>query len=101
QFFAFFNRDVEVDLPVPRPGEEPEYQRKKAEHDRKKAELQAAVEAYRKDHLLANQKRWEEGLKLPELRQVPGQVSSVLLTEPAKRTDTQRRVLSDYYAKID
>jgi Protein of unknown function (DUF1553)/Protein of unknown function (DUF1549)/Planctomycete cytochrome C len=101
QFFAFFNRDEEVDLPVPRPGEEAEYQRKKAEHDRKKAELQAAVEAYRKGELAANQKRWEDGLKLPELRQLPLEVSSGLLTEPAKRTDAQRRALSDYYSKID
>ena len=36
-----------------------------------------------------------------ELRQLPDNVIPVLLTEPAKRTDAQKRELTAYYAKTD
>ncbi len=56
---------------------------------------------YRNNQLAAAQQRWEDGLKLAELRGLPPSVTAVLLTEPAKRTAAQRKELAAYYAKID
>jgi hypothetical protein len=101
QLFAFFDSDVEVDLPAPLPGEIEPYQRKKAEFDRKKAELTAAVAAYRKDQLPANEQKWESELRLAELRKLPAPVAAILLIEPAQPSAKQKQELDAYYAKID
>jgi hypothetical protein len=101
QLFAFFDSDVEVDLPAPLPGEVEPYQRKKAEFDRKKVELTAAVAAYRKDQLPADQQMWESELMLVELRKLPEPVAAILLIEPAQRNARQKQELAAYYAKID
>jgi hypothetical protein len=101
QFFAFFNSDVEVDLPVPLPGEAEAYQRKKVAFDQKTAQLQAAVADYQKNGLPAARQKWEEELKLPELRALPPNLTAILLTEPAKRTAAQQKELSAYHAKVD
>jgi hypothetical protein len=101
QFFAFFNSDEEVNLPAPLPGEEEVYRQKKAAYDKKLRELQAAVDAYRKEQLPANQQKWEQELKLPELRTLPESVRAALLMEPAKRDAAQKQAVAEHYAKID
>src|SRR5262249_34690358 len=101
RFFAFFNSDAEVELTAPLPGELGPCQRKKAEFDKKKAQLQAAVAAYTKDELPARKEQWEHGLKVAELRTLPAGVVAILLLEPEKRTEKQRKELAEYYAKTD
>ncbi len=101
QMFAFFNSDVEVDLPAPLESEQEAYARKKAAFDRKAAQLRAALADYQKNQLPANQQKWEDALKLAELRAQPANLRSILLIEPAKRTTAQQKELSAYYAKID
>src|SRR5208337_1111216 len=72
-----------------------------AEHEKKKAELQAALSAYKTNELPANQEKWENDIKLPQLRALPAAVSAILLLEPKKRTDKQHEELRAYYAKND
>jgi hypothetical protein len=99
ELFAFFNSDREVDIAAPLPGEED--QGKRAVFDWRKAELESAAAAYRKGQLPAAQRKWEEELILPQLRQLPPNVVAVLLTEPGKRTAPQQKELADFYAKTD
>ncbi len=101
QFFAFFNSDVEANVPAPRPEEVEPYNRKKAEFDRKKAELQAAATAYTKDELPKALEKWEAELKLAEARKFPANITAALLAEPANRNEKQKKELLDYYAKVD
>jgi hypothetical protein len=101
QLFAFFNSDVEADLPAPGPGEWEAYQPRKAAFDREKAEREAALAAYKKDQLPAAQQKWEDGLRLPELRNLPAGVAAVLLTEPGKRTAAQQKEVAAFYAGTD
>ena len=101
QFFAFFNSDVEVDIPAPLPGEEQAYQQEKAAFDKKHAELQTALASYRTADLPAKQKKWEDELKLQDLRALPANIAAILLTEPKNRAVTQTKRLSDYYGKTD
>jgi hypothetical protein len=101
QMFAFFNSDVEVDLPAPLEAEKEAYACKKAAFDRKTAQLRAAVADYEKNQLPASQQKWEETLKLGALRALPPNLVAMLLIEPAKRTAAQQRELSNYYAKVD
>lgn len=101
QLLAFFNSDKEVDLPAPLLGEQEKYDALKAIHDKKHAELQAAVDAYKKDHLAAAQQKWEAELKLPELRKMPPNVQMTLLKEPALRDEKQKKEIAALYAKQD
>ncbi len=101
QFFAFFNSDVETDIAAPLPGETEAEGRKRAEFAKKKAELDAAVAAYRKGHLPAAEQKWEAGLTLPVLRKLPPAIAQTVLVEPARRSPQQGKGLAAYYAKID
>ena len=101
ELFAFFNSDVEANVPAPLPGEGEEYRKRKAEYDKKLAGLQADVEAYRKNELPAVEAEWEAGLKLPDVRALPPAVREVLLIEPAKRDAAQAKAVADQYAKIN
>ncbi len=50
QFFAYFNSDVERDLPVPGVGDEKAaYEKQKAAFDKKRAELQRALDAHKQE----------------------------------------------------
>src|SRR5262249_60864625 len=44
--------------------------------------------------------RWEEALRLPELRTRPKNILEILLLEPGKRTDPQKQALAAYYSTI-
>ncbi len=101
ELFAFFNSDVETDIPAPRPGEEEQYRKDKAEYDRKLADVQGDVDAYRKDQLPAAEATWEAGLKLADLRPLPPAVQAALLVEPAKRDAAQKQAIAEEYAKIN
>jgi hypothetical protein len=101
QFFAFFNSDVEVNVPAPLPAEGEAYRRKKEAHARRLGELEAQVREYRTRQLPANQEKWEADLKLPALRALPPAVQTALLLPPAKRTAQQAQLVSDQYAKFD
>lgn len=101
QFFAFFNSDVETDLAAPLPGEQEQYNQKKAEHDKKTKDLQASIAAYQQKELAAQQQKWENELKLPEVRKLPAKISAILLLEPEKRSAAQKKELADHYGKTD
>jgi hypothetical protein len=101
QLFAFFDSDVEVDLPAPLPGELEPYKVKKAEFDRKKAELHAALAAYKKEQLPAKEQKWEASLQLAERAKLPAQIAALLLVEPAKRNAKQKQEVAAHYAKLD
>jgi hypothetical protein len=101
QVFAFFNSDVELDLPAPVPGNEEADARQRLAFQRKLTELKEAVTQYRKEQLPAQEQTWESGLTLPELRKLPSSVQGILLTEPSKRTDQQKKELSGVFAKSD
>jgi hypothetical protein len=101
EFFAFFNGDVEADVPAPLPGEEEVYRKKKEAYDEKHEELQAALDQYRAVGLPAAQVKWEDGLTLPELRALPPEVRAALLAEPAKRDAAQLQAVADYSSKND
>ncbi len=101
QFFAFFNRDQEVDLPAMLPGEAERLAKAKANHAARLKELEAAVSDYRAKKLQAAQKEWETKLTLPELRKLPADLREALLAEPAKRKPEQQKVVEEYHAKVD
>jgi mono/diheme cytochrome c family protein len=101
QLFAFFNSDQEVNLPAPRPGEMEVYAKKKPEFDKKRAELDAKIAAYRKNELPIATKKWESELKVAELRRLPQGIRDLLLIEPVKRDDKQQADLNEYYYKTD
>jgi hypothetical protein len=101
QFLSFFNSDVETDIPAPVPAEDAGYAARKAEHEKKRAELLAAVAAYTKDKLPAALAKWEDGLTLAQLRALPPAVGAALLVEPAKRNAAQQKQVADHHAKLD
>jgi hypothetical protein len=101
QFFAFFNSDNEVNLPAPLPDEIEPYRQKKAVHEKKAAELKAALDAYAKGEFLTKLRQWEDGLKLPDLRKLPPEVTAALLVAPKSRTAKQKKELAGSYAKTD
>jgi hypothetical protein len=101
QFFAFFNSDVEVNVPAPLPGEEAVYRRRKEAHERRLAELQAQVRDYRARRLPANQAKWEADLKLPALRALPPALQAALLQPPGQRSAEQARLVAEHYARLD
>jgi hypothetical protein len=101
QLFAFFNSDSEADIAAPLPGEAETYARKKAEWDRKKADLDAAVAAYRKERLPAAAKQWEATLGPDERKKLPAAVAQALAVQAAQRTPAQNREIAEFYAKSD
>jgi len=101
QLFAFFNSDQEVDIPAPLPGEVPEFEKKKAEFDKRHAELQAAVDRYRREELPKALAAWEAQLKVAELRKLPETIRVILLQEPERRTEAHKKELTDFFAKQD
>jgi hypothetical protein len=101
QMFAFFNSDNEVNIPALLPGEEESFKQKKFAHEKKLQELLAASDEYRKEHFAENQQKWENDLKLPELRALPEAVRAALLVDPAKRDAAQMLIVAEHYAKLD
>ncbi|HEV3204640.1 MAG TPA: PSD1 and planctomycete cytochrome C domain-containing protein, partial [Gemmataceae bacterium] len=101
QLFAFFNSDVEVDIPAPLKSAKEVYAKKKAAYDLKLAELKKAIDDYRKTLFPGNLQKWEAELTLVQLRTLPANISAVLLVDPAKRIAAQQKDIADYYSKID
>jgi hypothetical protein len=101
QLFAFFDSDVESDLPAPLPGEAEKYAAAKAAFDKKKAELDGAVVAYRKDVLPGALAKWEAGLSAEERKKLPANVAAALGVEAGKRTPAQQKEVTEHYAKAD
>jgi hypothetical protein len=101
QFFAFFNTADEKDIAAPAPGERIEYALKKHAHEQIGRMKQAQAEGYKKGQLPKTAAKWEEGLKLAEVRKVPEAVQKALLVEPAKRTAAQQQTILTHYAKLD
>src|SRR5262249_25685065 len=44
--------------------------------------------------------KWEEALRLPEIRKLPKPVQEALLVEPAKRTPAQKQVVSAHFHTV-
>jgi hypothetical protein len=101
QFFAFFNSDVEKDIPAPLPGEEEALKTKRIAYAAREKELQAAVDAYRQKELPAKQSAWEKSLKPAARDALPAAVKAVLLIEAEKRTAMQAKTVADHHAKLD
>lgn len=101
QLFAFFNQDEEVFVEAPLPGERAAHAWRTWWHNQHRPWLVAQLEAYRQHHFPAAQAYWENNLKLPELRQLPEKIQSVLLLEPAKRSNEQQQQLTDFYSGLD
>jgi hypothetical protein len=101
QFFAFFNRDQEVELPAMLPGEAERLAKAKAAYAARLKELESALDDYRAKQLPAAEKEWEAKLTLPELRGLPAAVREALLVDPEKRSAEQKKVVDDHHAKAD
>jgi hypothetical protein len=101
QFFAFFNSDSEVDLTAPLPGEEQALRPKQEAFRKKRAELQAAVAAYKTKELPAALEKWEGVLKPEEIEKLPEPIQKILKTDPEERSDEQAKQLTTHYAKLD
>jgi Protein of unknown function (DUF1553)/Protein of unknown function (DUF1549)/Planctomycete cytochrome C len=100
QFFAFFNGDDETDVDAPLPGEADAYAAKKAEHDRKRAELKKALDEHRKS-LPGIQEKWEAALTLPQVRALPDNVRAIVLKEPKARGENETKDLAAHFTKQD
>jgi hypothetical protein len=50
--------------------------------------------------LEAAQAKWEESLRLLEVRKLPKDIAAILLVEPGKRTDKQKQDLATHYRTI-
>jgi mono/diheme cytochrome c family protein len=101
QLFAFFNSDVEVNIPAPVPGDEDRVRKEMVGHEAKLKEVQKAVEEYRAKKLPAALAKWEKELKEDERKKLPPAVREALDVEPEQRDDKQKKVIADHYAKSD
>ena len=101
QLFAFFNSDVEVDIPAPVPGDEARVKTATVAHQKKLKELQDAVAEYQTKRLSAAQAKWEKELKDNDRKKLPDVVRAALAIEPEKRSDAQKKTIADHYAKTD
>ena len=101
QMFAFFNSDVEVDIPAPVPGDEERVQAGMVPFEKKLKELQRTVEEYRATKLPAAQAKWERGLTDEAKKKLPDAVRDALAIEPEKRNDKQKKTITDHFAKTD
>ncbi len=101
QFFAFFNSDAEVDLPAPLPGELEALKPKQEAFEKKKTELQAALDRFKKEDLPGLMQLWEEGLKPEDVAKLPASVQAILKLATEKRTDKQKQALKAHFARTD
>jgi Protein of unknown function (DUF1549)/Protein of unknown function (DUF1553)/Planctomycete cytochrome C len=93
RLFAFFNSDVEANIPAPTPASESAYQKEKAAFDRARAALTKQLA----ERLTA----WENGLKETGRAKLPAAVQKALAIKAAKRTPAQRKALNGYVSKQD
>lgn len=96
QFFAFFDRDVEVNVPAPLFGEviDPQLvaRLKKLEGEEK---------AYRGKQLPAKLTAWEKTLTPEQIKTLPAAIQAVVKIQAAKRADKQQKALADHFATLD
>lgn len=96
--FAFFNSVQDVDLPAARPEEQQAYERAKAEHARREAELKQALRDFEAGAALERQARWEQ---TADRGRVPPTVAEIMALPAADRTPGQSKALRDYYKTLD
>jgi hypothetical protein len=101
QLFAFFNSDVEVNIPAPVPGDEERVAKAMPAFEKRLKELQKAVEDYRATKLPAAQAKWEKELKDDEWKKLPAAVREALAIERDQRDEQQKKAVADHYAKAD
>ncbi len=101
QMLAFFNSDVEVNLPAPVLGEAEIVKRQRVAYEARLKELQAAVATYRVKTLAPKVVAWEKALTPAERQALPAPVRDVLQVEAGKRTAKQQQTLSDHLGKSD
>jgi len=97
QFFAFFNSDNEVDLPLPFPGEAAKVAKAKASFNAKKAELQKTLDAYRKSALAS----WQKDAHEADKKKLAAPLLAIVKTPIDKRTPAQEKQLGDVLLKTD
>ncbi|MBI1913373.1 MAG: PSD1 domain-containing protein [Planctomycetes bacterium] len=101
QFFAFFDRDVEANLPMPTPADLEVHAKQKAAQDGRRKPLAAALEEYRRQGFPAALRKWEQGLKPADRTALPAKVRQSLVIDEAKRTAAQQKLVADHFAKLD
>jgi Protein of unknown function (DUF1549)/Protein of unknown function (DUF1553)/Planctomycete cytochrome C len=101
QLFAFFNSDVEVNIPAPVLGDAERLKPMLIAHEKKLKELQAAVEEYRAKKLPPAQAKWEKALTDDDKKKLPDAVREALAVEPEKRTEPQKKTIAAHYTKSD
>src|SRR5262249_10544849 len=100
--FAAFFADVE-EIAVGRQRQTPLPLKDQAEQMQKlNAQVAVAKAAYDKQAVEADktQPKWEETLTLPQLRALPPEIRSILLSEPKARSDQARTELAKYYRGV-
>lgn len=93
--FAAFFADIQ-EKPVGRQDQTPLPNRQQTEQLRR---LEEQIVPLQKQ-LAAAQEQWEQGLRLPEMRRLPKNVTDILLAEPAKRNEKQKGQLTAYYQSL-
>jgi hypothetical protein len=101
QFFAFFNSDVETNLPLPMAADLKTQRKQKAAHIEKRKSLEAALEEYRRQKFPTALRKWEQGLKAAARAALPAEVRQALAVEASKRTAVQQKLVADHFAKLD
>ncbi len=101
QLFAYFNSDVETNIPAALEHEVKPYEQKKAAHNKKLKQLEANRDAFRNKELPARQEKWERALKAEDRNALPAEVAEALAVAADQRTAKQKKAVADHYATID
>ncbi|MBM3459935.1 MAG: DUF1549 domain-containing protein, partial [Armatimonadetes bacterium] len=100
QLFAFFNNTDELDLSLATPEQKEEFQRKKAVHESAGRRLARALEEYENGPLLVRLEEWEAaGAPTPGVK--PAEIARLLAGSRAQRTESERKVLVEFYRIFD
>ena len=100
QLFAFFNSDLEVDLPALKPDELEAYQKAKKTFDEEHSKLTTALAAYEKEQLPFRQIEWEKNVKRSDAS-LPPAIAQILTLPPSQRSNAQKAELTKYYRTLD
>ncbi|HEY8504346.1 MAG TPA: DUF1553 domain-containing protein, partial [Gemmataceae bacterium] len=100
RLFAFFNSDVEEDVPAPLPHRDEEFAREQAEFERKADELTRAVRQ-RREQLAKLQAEWEKDLNPEAAAKLPEDIQAILKLPAAMRSAGQKKALADHFARSD
>jgi hypothetical protein len=99
--FAFFNSDMEVNIPALVPYLPRQAGGLTGARAKKLQALEAKAKSYREKQLAARRKRWEKALAPGQARFLPPAVQAILRIPQGSRSPKQARALEDYLAAQD